>query len=164
MGPLVSHAQRDRVRAFVSSGVTEGAKLVAGGADAPVPARGYFVAPTVFSEVTSDMTIARQEIFGPVLSIMGYRDEDDAVRVANDTEYGLAASVWSGSESRAVAVASQIKSGLVGVNGGRVNLCAPFGGYKQSGIGREFGAAGIQEFLQSKAVNFTHAEAQWLAL
>jgi acyl-CoA reductase-like NAD-dependent aldehyde dehydrogenase len=153
LGPLVSETQRERVRGYINKGVQEGAKLVVGGADAPAGLeRGYFVQPTVFSEVTTDMTIAQEEIFGPVLSIMPYDDEDDAVRIANDSEYGLAGGVWSGDEERAKRVARRIRTGQVEINGGAFNPLAPFGGYKQSGHGRELGPFGIEEFLQVKSM------------
>ena len=141
------------MRGYINKGVQEGAKLVAGGADAPEGLeRGYFVQPTVFSEVTTDMTIAQEEIFGPVLSIMPYDDEEDAVRIANDTDYGLAGGVWSGDEERAKRVARRIRTGQVEINGGAFNPLAPFGGYKQSGHGRELGPFGIEEFLQVKSM------------
>ena len=153
LGPLVSEVQRDRVRAYIEKGVEEGAKLVAGGAEAPEGLeRGYFVQPTVFSEVTPDMTIAREEIFGPVLAIMPYDSEDDAVRIANDSDYGLAGGVYSGSEERAKAVARRIRTGQVEINGAAFNPLAPFGGFKQSGHGRELGPYGIEEFLVLKSM------------
>jgi acyl-CoA reductase-like NAD-dependent aldehyde dehydrogenase len=153
LGPLVSAVQRDRVREYIAKGVEEGAKLVAGGAEAPEGLeRGYYVAPTVFSEVTPGMTIAREEIFGPVLAIMPYDDEDDAVRIANDSDYGLAGGVYSGSEERAKAVARRLRTGQVEINGAAFNPLAPFGGYKQSGHGRELGPYGIEEFLTLKSM------------
>ncbi len=153
LGPLVSSAQRDRVRGYIEKGVAEGAKLVTGGADAPAGLeQGYFVQPTVFSEVTTQMTIAQEEIFGPVLAIMPYDDEDDAVRIANDSVYGLAGGVWSGDEEHAKRVARRIRTGMVEINGGAFNPLAPFGGYKQSGYGREFGKFGLEEFLQIKSM------------
>jgi acyl-CoA reductase-like NAD-dependent aldehyde dehydrogenase len=153
LGPLVSAAQRERVRGYIRRGQEEGAKLVTGGADAPGGLeRGYFVAPTVFSEVTPDMTIAQEEIFGPVLAIMPYEDEEDAVRIANDTIYGLAGGVWSGDEEHAKRVARRIRTGQVEINGGAFNPLAPFGGYKQSGHGRELGRFGLEEFLQIKSL------------
>src|SRR6476646_1969670 len=140
LGPLVSDAQRDRVRGYIEKGVEEGAKLVTGGAEAPDGLdKGYYVRPTVFSDVTPEMTIAQEEIFGPVLVIQPYDDEEDAIRIANDTEYGLAGGVWSGDEERAKAVARRIRTGQVEINGGVFNPLAPFGGYKQSGHGRELG-------------------------
>ncbi|MBE9374482.1 aldehyde dehydrogenase family protein [Saccharopolyspora sp. HNM0983] len=150
IGPMVSAAQRDRVVDYIRTGIDEGARAVVGGPDAPVD-KGYYVQPTLFDQVTPDMTIAREEIFGPVLSILTYRDEEEAVRLANDTEYGLAGAVF-GSEERALSVAKQLRAGQVDVNGGRFNPNAPFGGYKQSGNGREFGRFGIEEFLEVKSI------------
>jgi acyl-CoA reductase-like NAD-dependent aldehyde dehydrogenase len=153
LGPLVSDVQRERVRRYIRKGTEEGAKLVEGGAEAPEGLdRGFFVRPTVFSEVTPDMTIAQEEIFGPVLAIMPYEDEDDAVRIANDSMYGLAGGVWSGDEEHAKRVARRIRTGQVEINGGAFNPLAPFGGYKQSGHGRELGRFGLEEFLQVKAM------------
>jgi len=153
IGPLVSAAQRDRVRGYIDKGLGEGARLVTGGADAPDGLeRGFFVAPTVFSDVTRDMTIAREEIFGPVLVIIPYDSEDEAVEIANDTDYGLAGGVWSGDPEHAKAVARRLRTGQVEVNGGSFNPGAPFGGYKQSGNGREFGSFGLEEFLEVKAM------------
>ncbi len=153
LGPVVSEAQRETVRGYIKKGVDEGAKLVSGGAEAPEgTGDGYYVRPTVFSEVTSDMTIAQEEIFGPVLAIIPYDDEDDAVRIANDTIYGLAGGVWSGDPERAKSVARRIRTGQVEINGGAFNAMAPFGGYKQSGHGRELGKFGLEEFLETKSL------------
>ena len=153
LGPLVSSAQRDRVRNYIDKGVGEGAKLLTGGAEAPEGLdKGFFVRPTVFSSVTRDMTIAREEIFGPVLVIIPYDSEEEAVEIANDTEYGLAGGVWSADPDRARSVARRMRTGQVEVNGGGFNPLAPFGGYKQSGNGREFGAFGLEEFLETKAL------------
>jgi aldehyde dehydrogenase (NAD+) len=153
LGPLVSEVQRERVRAYIQKGEAEGAKLVAGGASPPDGLdRGYFVRPTVFSEVTPEMTIAQEEIFGPVLAIQPYDGEDDAVRIANDTVYGLAGGVWSGDSERAIGVARRIRTGQIEINGGAFNPLAPFGGYKQSGHGRENGRFAIEEFLQVKSL------------
>ncbi|HZU72941.1 MAG TPA: aldehyde dehydrogenase family protein [Acidimicrobiales bacterium] len=153
LGPLVSAVQRDRVRGYINKGVEEGAKLLTGGAEPPEGLeRGYFVRPTVFSEVRPDMTIAQEEIFGPVLSIIPYEDEDEAVRIANDTIYGLAGGVWSGDAERAKKVARRIRTGQVEINGGSFNPMAPFGGYKQSGHGRELGKFGLEEYLEVKAL------------
>ncbi len=153
LGPLVSAEQRDIVRGYIEKGSEEGAKLVTGGAEAPADLeRGYFVQPTVFSGVDNSMTIAQEEIFGPVLTIIPYTDEEEAVKIANDSIYGLAGGVWSGDEERAVGVARRIRTGQVEINGGVFNPLAPFGGYKQSGHGRELGYFGIEEFLQPKAL------------
>jgi aldehyde dehydrogenase (NAD+) len=152
LGPLVSEVQRDRVRGFIQSGIDEGATLVTGGTEAPEGLdHGYFVQPTVFSNVTRDMTIAREEIFGPVLSIIPYDTEDEAIDIANDTIYGLAGGVW-GEPDHAKAVARKIRAGQVEVNGGAFNVMAPFGGYKQSGLGREAGTFGLEEFLEVKSL------------
>jgi acyl-CoA reductase-like NAD-dependent aldehyde dehydrogenase len=145
--------QRERVRGYIQKGIDEGAKLVTGGAEPPEGLdRGYFVQPTVFSNVKSDMTIAQEEIFGPVLAIIPYDDEEDAVRIANDSVYGLAGGVWSGDEERAKRVARRIRTGQVEINGGVFNPLAPFGGYKQSGHGRELGGFALEEFLQVKSM------------
>jgi len=153
LGPLVSEDQREQVRDYIRKGSEEGAKLVTGGAEPPEGLDcGYFVRPTVFSEVTPEMTIAQEEIFGPVLAIMPYEDESDAVRIANDSLYGLAGGVWSGDEERAKLLARRIRTGQVEINGGAFNPLAPFGGYKQSGYGRELGLFGLEEFLQIKSL------------
>ncbi|MFL5846802.1 MAG: aldehyde dehydrogenase family protein [Solirubrobacteraceae bacterium] len=153
LGPLVSEVQRERVRGYIEKGVEEGAKLVTGGAEAPDGLdKGYYVRPTVFSDVTPDMTIAQEEIFGPVLAILPYDDEEDAVRIANDTQYGLAGGVWSDDPERAKSVARRIRTGQVEINGGVFNPLAPFGGYKQSGHGRELGRLGVEEFLAVKSL------------
>ncbi len=153
LGPLVSAVQRDRVRNYIDKGIGEGATLLTGGAEAPEGLeQGFFVRPTVFSSVTRDMTIARDEIFGPVLVIMPYDTEEEAVEIANDTDYGLAGGVWSGDPERAKSVARQLRTGQVEVNGGGFNPMAPFGGYKQSGNGRELGAFGLEEFLEVKSL------------
>ena len=154
LGPLSSQAQLERVRGFIRKGLQEGAELLAGGAEAPagVPPGGYYVKPTVFGRVRNDMSIAREEIFGPVLSIIPYQDEEDAVRIANDTVYGLAGAVWSRDDARAQRVARRIRAGQVDVNGGAFNMNAPFGGFKQSGHGREAGVYGLEEFLEYKSL------------
>ncbi|MFF8930847.1 aldehyde dehydrogenase family protein [Streptomyces longwoodensis] len=153
IGPLVNAKQQDRVRGYIEKGVAEGARLVAGGAEPPRE-RGYFVSPTVFADVTPEMTIAQEEIFGPVLSVLRYEDEEDALRIANGTVYGLAGAVWAGDEAEAVAFARRMDTGQVDINGGRFNPLAPFGGYKQSGVGRELGAHGLAEYLQTKSLQF----------
>jgi aldehyde dehydrogenase (NAD+) len=153
LGPLASSEQRARVRGYIHTGLAEGATLVTGGVDAPEGLdEGYYVRPTVFSDVENDMTIAREEIFGPVLSIIGYDDEEDAVRIANDTEYGLAGAVWSADADRAERVARRLRTGQVDVNGGAFNPLAPFGGFKHSGTGRELGRFGLEEFLEVKSL------------
>jgi aldehyde dehydrogenase (NAD+) len=155
VGPLVSAAQRDRVRGFIERGVAEGATLAAGGAEPPgETGRGYYVRPTVFSGVTPGMTIAQEEIFGPVLSVLAYGDEDEAVEIANGTRYGLAAAVWSGDADHATAVARRLRAGQVEINGGAFNPVAPFGGFGQSGYGRELGVHGLEEFLEIKSLQF----------
>jgi len=153
LGPLVSETQRERVRGYIKKGVDEGARIVTGGDEAPDGLdRGYYVRPTVFSDVRSDMTIAQEEIFGPVLAILPYDDEEDAIRIANDSMYGLAGGVWSGDEDHAKRVARQLRTGQVEINGGAFNPLAPFGGYKQSGHGRELGKFALEEYLQVKAM------------
>ena len=153
MGPLVSAEQRERVREHIRRGIDEGARLVTGGPDAPEGLqRGYFVAPTVLSAVRSDMAIAQEEVFGPVLSILGYEDEEDAIRIANDSRFGLSGAVWSADEARAVRVARRIRTGQVDVNGGAFNPAAPFGGVGCSGNGRELGRHGFDEFSYVKSI------------
>ena len=153
IGPLVSQAQFEKVQGLIQKGIDEGAKLETGGVGRPDGMnRGFFVKPTVFSHVTNDMTIAREEIFGPVLSLIGYKDDADAVRIANDTIYGLSAYVTSADPERAKQVARQLRAGNVHINGAGVDPGAPFGGYKQSGNGREFSKWGLEEFLETKAM------------
>src|SRR5580704_7769738 len=152
LGPLISATQRDRVEGYIAKGKQEGAKLVAGGARPAAFSKGYYVEATVFADVKSPMTIAQEEIFGPVLSILPYDSEDEAVEIANDTIYGLAGGVWSGDADRAMRVARRMRTGQVDVNGGRYNPLAPFGGYKQSGVGRELGLYGLEEYLQIKSI------------
>jgi len=160
IGPLVSRAQFEKVQRLIRQGVGEGAKLVTGGPGQPTGVtKGFFVKPTVFSEVRNDMQIAREEIFGPVLCILPYDNEDDAVRIANESPYGLAGFVRAGSLERARGIAKKIRAGNVHINGARVDFGSCFGGYKQSGNGREWGEAGIEEFLELKAL-LGYAEAQ----
>ena len=154
LGPLVSAEQRERVLAHVARGVAQGARVVAGGPDAPTGfTAGYWVRPTVLADVDASMDVVREEIFGPVLVVQGYADEDDAVRQANDSPYGLSGAVWSSDAERATGVARRLETGEVYVNGGRFNIRAPFGGVKQSGYGRELGALGILEFTHVKALH-----------
>jgi aldehyde dehydrogenase (NAD+) len=158
MGPLVSSNQRDTVRGFIASGVDEGARLVTGDMEPPDRLdRGFFVKPTVFSNVSPSMVIAQQEIFGPVLAIQPYDTVDEAVRIANDSVYGLSGAVWSAEPKRALAVARRLQTGQVFVNGAPFNYRAPFGGYKQSGIGRELGEFGLEEYLELKAIQLPEA-------
>jgi aldehyde dehydrogenase (NAD+)/betaine-aldehyde dehydrogenase len=153
MGPLVSAVQRDRVRSYIQKGIDEGAKLLTGGLEAPDGLGvGYYVRPTVFSEVRSGMTIAQEEIFGPVLSILPYDTEEEAIAIANDSAYGLAGAVWAADPERAKQVARRIRTGQVDINGGSFNPLAPFGGFKQSGHGRELGRFGLEEFLEVKSL------------
>ena len=153
MGPLVSAAQWDKVQSLIQKGIDEGATLVTGGSGRPDGLdKGFFVKPTVFADVENAMTIAREEIFGPVLSIIAYTDEDDAVRIANDTPYGLSGYVSSGDLDRARRVASRLRTGGVHINGAQLDPMAPFGGYKQSGNGREWGVHGIEEYLELKSI------------
>ncbi|MFC8277019.1 aldehyde dehydrogenase family protein [Streptomyces sp. NPDC057271] len=152
VGPLVNAKQQQRVRGYIEKGVEEGARIVAGGPEAPRET-GYYVSPTVFADVTPGMTIAQEEIFGPVVSLLRYEDEDEALAIANGTVYGLAGAVW-GEPEAAVAFARRMETGQVDINGGRFNPLAPFGGYKQSGVGRELGAHGLSEYLQTKSLQF----------
>jgi betaine-aldehyde dehydrogenase len=153
LGPLASAAQQQRVQQYIKRGIEEGAELVTGGPGMPDGlSKGFFVKPTVFGRVHPKATIAQEEIFGPVLSILTYKDEEEAVRVANDSIYGLSGAVWAGSDERALRVARRIRTGQVNINGGAWNMNAPFGGYKQSGYGRENGTYGLEEYLEYKAM------------
>jgi acyl-CoA reductase-like NAD-dependent aldehyde dehydrogenase len=155
LGPLSSQAQVERVTGYIRKGIDEGAKVVTGGPDRPEGEGlegGFYVTPTVFSEVRNDMTIAQEEIFGPVLSIISYEGEDQAAAIANDSAYGLSGGVWSADPERAKAFARRIRTGQIEVNGGAFNPNAPFGGYKNSGYGREYGAHGFEEFLEIKSM------------
>jgi aldehyde dehydrogenase (NAD+) len=160
IGPLANKAQFEKVQRLIYKGIEEGARLITGGCGRPEGLRkGYFARPTVFSDVSNEMTIAREEIFGPVLCIIPYEDEDDAVRIANDTPYGLSGYVTSGDTERARGVAKRIRSGNVHINGARLDFGGGFGGYKQSGNGREWGEAGLEEFLELKAI-FGYSESR----
>ena len=153
VGPLVSDLQWNKVQDLIQKGIDEGATLAAGGTGKPEGIeKGYFARPTVFANVSNDMTIAREEIFGPVLSIIPYEDEDEAVRIANDTPYGLSGYVSSSDLDRARKVAARMRTGMVHINGAWADSASPFGGYKQSGNGREWGAHGIDEFLEVKSI------------
>jgi aldehyde dehydrogenase (NAD+) len=158
LGPLTSSAQRERVRGYIRKGIEEGAVLLCGGPDAPEGmSKGFYVRPTIFGRVNPNATIAQEEIFGPVLAIIPYKDEDDAVRIANGTMYGLAGAVWSADEERAKRVARRLHTGQVDINGGAFNMLAPFGGVKQSGKGRELGRAGLEEYLEYKSLQLKAA-------
>ncbi|MDE2449551.1 MAG: aldehyde dehydrogenase family protein [Gammaproteobacteria bacterium] len=160
VGPLVSKIQFERVQGYIAKGISEGANLVTGGEGRPAGLeKGYFVRPTVFSNVSNDMAIAREEIFGPVLAILPYRDEEEAVRIANDTPYGLQAYVWSGNLARANRIGRRIRAGRVTINGAPSDMNTPFGGFKRSGNGREWGEYGLRDFLEVKAVLGAEAQA-----
>lgn len=160
MGPLISRAQYDTVQDYIRCGVAEGARLVTGGLGAPPGrSRGFYARATVFADVTSSMRISQEEVFGPCLVIQAYDDIEDAVRQANDSPYGLHGAVWAGDDEQALAVARRLRTGQVDVNGGAFNVAAPFGGYKQSGTGRELGRFGLEEFLEVKAIQFPEEKA-----
>lgn len=153
LGPLVSRNQRDQVLDFIKKGIDGGARLVTGGLAAPDGlGRGYFVRPTVFADVDPDSVIAQEEIFGPVLSIIPYKDETEALAIANNSSFGLHGAVWSADRVRALAFARQVRTGQIDINGGAFNPLAPFGGYKKSGVGRELGRLGLDEFLETKSI------------
>ncbi|HYW57288.1 MAG TPA: aldehyde dehydrogenase family protein [Polaromonas sp.] len=158
LGPLVSADQRDRVLGFIRTGIDEGAEVIAGGAEAPPLGKGYFVQPTVLGIKATD-TLAQEEIFGPVLVVIPYKDEDEAVAIANNTIYGLGGGVWSATDEHAIKVARRLRTGQVDINGGPFNANAPFGGYKQSGNGREAGVYGFEEFLEFKSLQLKPAVA-----
>lgn len=152
LGPLASAGQRDTVLGFIEQGKKDGATLAAGGGRPSHLSTGYYVEPTIFANVDNKMTIAREEIFGPVLAVIPYDSEADAVRIANDSPYGLSGGVWGGTPERALSVARELRTGQVDINGGRFNVLAPFGGYKKSGIGREIGPLALEEFFQTKSI------------
>jgi aldehyde dehydrogenase (NAD+) len=155
VGPMSSDGQKQTVIDYINKGVAEGARLVTGGTDMPKGfTKGNYVAPTVFADVTNDMAIAQEEIFGPVLSMIKYSTIDEAIEIANDTPYGLASAVWAGDQDKAEAVAKRIRAGQCSINGGEPNHEAPFGGFKESGNGREFGDAGLHEYCEIKAMQF----------
>jgi aldehyde dehydrogenase (NAD+) len=157
IGPVISEAQYNKIQSLIEKGIEEGARVAAGGPGKPAGLdKGYYVKPTVFRDVDNDMTIAREEIFGPVLCIIPYSSLDEAIGIANDTEYGLSGYVYGGSTEDALAVARRLRTGMVHLNGAPTDIFAPFGGYKQSGNGREWGAHGIEDFLEVKAVMGTH--------
>lgn len=147
IGPLVAQRQQRRVQEYIKSGRSEGARMVLGGEDSPA-GRGWYVRPTLFADATNDMRIAREEIFGPVLTVLRYRDEDDAIRIANETDYGLAGSVWTADVAHGLEVAAAVRTGTYGINMYTLDIGAPFGGFKQSGIGREFGPEGLHEYVE----------------
>ncbi|MGX1479266.1 UNVERIFIED_CONTAM: aldehyde dehydrogenase (NAD+) [Streptomyces canus] len=153
IGPMVRRDQQQRVRDYIKIGVKEGARLVTGGPEVPVGLeKGYYVTPTVFADVDNSMRIAQEEIFGPVLVVIAYDDEDDAVRIANDSEYGLSGGVWSADEARALEIARRMRTGTVTINGTSVGFDGPFGGFKASGLGREYGFAGLNTYIEYKTV------------
>ena len=154
MGPLFDKIQYDRVQTMIQVGIDEGAKLITGGIGRPDGfEKGWFVKPTIFADVSNDMRIAQEEIFGPVLAIIPFNNEDDAIKIANDTPYGLAAYLQTGSKERADRVSRRLRAGAVHVNGGGFNYGSPFGGYKQSGNGREGGDMGIEDYLETKTLH-----------
>jgi acyl-CoA reductase-like NAD-dependent aldehyde dehydrogenase len=154
LGPVVSEVQRDRVRGLIEKGIEEGAEVVTGGSEQPEDlAHGFFIRPTILVG-DNDMTVAKQEIFGPVVLIVPYEDEEDAIRIANDSIYGLHGAVWSEDIDRATKVARRIQTGRIDINGAPLNLVSPFGGFKQSGLGRELGVYGIEEFLEAKSLQY----------
>jgi betaine-aldehyde dehydrogenase len=158
LGPLTSAHQRERVRGYITTAIDEGAELLIGGPEPPKGLKkGYYVKPTVFGRVEPHATIAQEEIFGPVLAIITYDDEEDAIRIANDTIYGLGGAVWSKDPQRALRVARRLRTGQVDINGAPFNFLAPFGGFKQSGHGRELGRAGLEEYLEPKAIQIKDA-------
>jgi aldehyde dehydrogenase (NAD+) len=153
MGPVVNASQWAKIQGLIQTGIDEGARLVAGGTGRPDGlATGFYVKPTVFGHVSNDMTIAREEVFGPVLCIIPYKDEEDAIRIANDTAYGLSSYISSGDHARALRVAARMRAGMVHINGAHLVDMAPFGGYKQSGNGREWGRFGVEDFLEVKSI------------
>ncbi|MGO9250917.1 MAG: aldehyde dehydrogenase family protein, partial [Mycobacterium sp.] len=151
IGPLVAQRQQRRVQDYIRSGRHEGARMVIGGDDSPAD-RGWYVRPTLFAHAANDMRIAREEIFGPVLTVLPYADEDDAIRIANDSDYGLAGSVWTADPAHGLEIAALVRTGTYGVNMYTLDIGTPFGGFKQSGIGREFGPEGLDEYVELQSV------------
>ena len=151
IGPLVSRRQQQRVQEYIRAGVAEGAKVVVGGEDSPFE-KGWYVRPTLFADATNEMTIAREEIFGPVLTVIRYTDEDEAIRIANDSDYGLAGSVWTKDVAHGLEISGRIRTGTYGINMYMLDISSPFGGFKQSGIGREFGQEGLAEYTELQTV------------
>jgi aldehyde dehydrogenase (NAD+) len=147
IGPLVAQRQQDRVQGYIRNGVDEGARIVLGGSEKPRD-RGWYVQPTLFADANNEMRIAREEIFGPVLTVLKYSDENDAIRIANDSDYGLGGSVWTADVAHGLEVAAEVRTGTFGINMYTLDTSAPFGGFKQSGIGREFGAEGLSEYVE----------------
>jgi betaine-aldehyde dehydrogenase len=154
VGPLTSARQRERVEGYIAAGRDQGATVAVGGGRPAGFDRGWYVEPTVFADVDNGMRIAQEEIFGPVLAVIGYDDVDDAVAIANDSEYGLSGSVWSADVERATAIANRMQTGTVSVNGFMIEFCAPFGGFKNSGLGRELGPEGLAHYLEYKTVMY----------
>ena len=153
IGPMIRRDQQQRVRDYIEIGIKEGARLVTGGPQVPTGLeRGHYVTPTIFADVDNTMRIAQEEIFGPVLVVIAYQDEDDAVRIANDSEYGLSGGVWSTDEQHALAIARRIRTGTMTVNGAPIGFDGPFGGFKASSLGREYGFAGLNTYLEYKTV------------
>jgi len=152
LGPMISERQRERVREFMAQAEAEGFETITGGTGADIPETGWYVQPTIYGKVLPGSTLAQEEVFGPVLSVITYQDEDEAVEIANGTVFGLSGAVWAADDSHATALAKRLRTGQVDINGGRYNPLAPFGGFKQSGNGRELGKAGLEEFLEFKAV------------
>ncbi|CAM5714402.1 Aldehyde dehydrogenase OS=Streptomyces fumanus OX=67302 GN=GCM10018772_40820 PE=3 SV=1 [Streptomyces fumanus] len=154
IGPMVRADQQERVRSYIETGIREGARLVTGGPGVPAGLEGgYYVTPTLFADVDNSMRIAQEEIFGPVLVVIPFEDDEDAVRIANDSPYGLGGGVWTADETRALAIARRIRTGTFSVNGAPPSLDGPFGGFKDSGIGREFGTAGLTQYIEYKTIS-----------
>ena len=152
VGPMFASRHRDRVEGYIAKGRDEGARVVTGGGRPAGFDKGWYVEPTIFADVDNTMTIAQEEIFGPVLSVIPYDDVDDAVRIANDSDYGLSGSVWTGDPQSGVDVARRVRTGTYGVNGMGMDFSSPFGGFKDSGLGRELGPEGLAEYLESKTI------------